>query len=185
MPDPERLIGVISDSHGRLEPVRAAIARLRGRGIDTLVHCGDVGTGANGRLVLDELAAANHEVAVAFVWGNTDHDADELATYARHLGLDLHGHALQLDVAGKRVGVTHGHLRRPFGDAGPVPPLDYLLSGHSHVVHDRRDGPTRLLNPGALHRCPVKTAATLDVVEDRWHVLEVDLSAPAAGPSRK
>ena len=182
MPDPDPLIGVISDSHGRIEPVRVAVAQLRQRGIGTLIHCGDVGTGSQGRLVLDELAAAAADgLTVAFVWGNTDYDADELATYATHLGLDRHGEAVVLELAGKRLGVTHGHLRQPFGDAdGLTPTLDYLLSGHSHVVHDRREGPTRLLNPGALHRCPVKTAATLDVVEDRWSVFEVDMSISTA-----
>jgi len=40
---------------------------------------------------------------------------------------------------------------------------DYLFYGHSHVASEHRTGPTRIINPGALHRARPKTFAVLDL----------------------
>src|SRR4051812_19223606 len=77
------LIGILSDTHDRLEAARAAVQRLRQRGAEYLIHCGDVG----GQEVLDELAG----VPTAFVWGNNDWDRIALARYAEEIGLSCYG----------------------------------------------------------------------------------------------
>ena len=45
------------------------------------------------------------------------------------------------------------------------------IAGHSHMAHDRRDGPTRRINPGALHRAAEFTAALLDPGTDELRFL--------------
>jgi predicted phosphodiesterase len=50
---------------------------------------------------------------------------------------------------------------------------DYLLSGHSHYPADRRDGPTRRINPGALHRADEYTVALLGLESDELRFLTV------------
>jgi hypothetical protein len=40
--------------------------------------------------------------------------------------------------------------------------FDYLFHGHTHVAAERRTGPTRIINPGALHRAKPKTFVVLD-----------------------
>jgi uncharacterized protein len=77
-----------------------------------------------------------------------------------------------VELAGKRVGVVHGHLttdvRRVLG-AQP----DYLLSGHSHSTSDSKAGPVRRINPGALHRADVFTVAILELGADSLRFLRV------------
>jgi predicted phosphodiesterase len=50
---------------------------------------------------------------------------------------------------------------------------DYLLSGHAHIPGDRRDGPTRRINPGALDRADEFTVALLDLGADDVRFLTV------------
>ena len=76
------------------------------------------------------------------------------------------------ELAGKRVGVVHGHLssdlRRVLSDRP-----DYLLSGHSHLAHDIREGSVRKINPGALYRAREFSVALLDLKTDVLQFLPV------------
>ena len=51
---------------------------------------------------------------------------------------------------------------------------DYLLFGHTHIRLNERDGATRQINPGALHRAAEWTVAVLDVVQDQLRFLKVE-----------
>jgi predicted phosphodiesterase len=51
---------------------------------------------------------------------------------------------------------------------------DYLLFGHSHEVADYREGPTRWINPGALHRAAEWTVGLLDLANDAYTVLTIE-----------
>ena len=48
---------------------------------------------------------------------------------------------------------------RPLMESQP----QYLFSGHSHIRGDWLEGPTRRINPGALHRAEEFTVALLDL----------------------
>jgi putative phosphoesterase len=142
------LVGVLSDSHGQRARVRIAIALLRDRGASILLHLGDLGDG-----VLDELAGLNCHV----VFGNCD-DARSLDGYARDIGLHVHHPSGILEIDGKRIGLTHGHLveelERLF-----CANVDYLFHGHTHERSDTVVDGIRVINPGALHRARPLTVA--------------------------
>jgi predicted phosphodiesterase len=61
---------------------------------------------------------------------------------------------------------------------------DYLLSGHSHIASDARTGPTRRINPGALHRAAEFTVALLDLEEDILRFLAVPRGRKLPSPHR-
>ena len=42
----------------------------------------------------------------------------------------------------------------------------YLFTGHTHQADDRRQGRTRLINPGAVHRSATPSLAVLDLATD-------------------
>jgi len=157
-------IGILSDSHGRNEMTRAAVALLRQRGVDVLLHLGDLGSEA----VIDELVGFNARI----VFGNCDWDEQSLARYAEIMGIQVDHPLGILEVAGKRIAFTHGHLpqlmRQAMGDG-----VDYLLHGHTHEVRDERVEQTRIINPGALFRAARYTAAILDPVHDTVEIVEV------------
>jgi hypothetical protein len=159
------LIGILSDSHGRSETVRKAVQLFDRLGASALIHCGDVG----GMSVFDELAG--HECH--FVWGNMDFPEEGLLSYIRTLGIPLPmSIPLRLELAGKSFAVFHGHEREFETDLRRLT-VDYILHGHTHERRDERLGPTRIINPGALHRARPKTAATLDTETDELTFHEI------------
>jgi putative phosphoesterase len=139
----------------RPEDVGAPAVAARLRGVDLILHAGDVCTAA----VLHELGAF---APVRAVLGNND-GADVAAWGAPE--------ALALDLEGLAVGMVHDagpaagrarRLRRRFPDA------DLVVFGHSHIPLDLADAATglRLLNPGSptdRRRQPRGTMALLRV----------------------
>ena len=159
------LIGILSDTHDRVDAMAAAMELLRARGAEFYVHCGDVGS----ERVIDHLAG----VPAAFVFGNTDWDRTSLSRYAEKLGVACHGAFADLELGGKRVAVIHGDDFRLRQRLLAEQRHDYLFQGHTHVRADERVGRTRLINPGALHRAREKTVALLDTAADKVSHLAV------------
>lgn len=171
----------MSDSHGQHARVACAVRVLEAAGAEALVHCGDVG----GLRVLDELAGR----AAHVVWGNTDAHEMGLEAYARRLGVNAaEAPPLRLELGGKRIAVMHGHERvfewlvgRHLDGAEVAE--DYILHGHTHAACDARlPSGARLINPGALQRAAVYTAATLDLARDELRYWAIDETAPAGVP---
>lgn len=77
-----------------------------------------------------------------------------------------------IELAGKRIGVTHGHRPGEFRKLVSDAP-DYLLYGHLHICLDERHGKTRQINPGALHRSSEWTVALLDLDNDHVEFLKI------------
>jgi putative phosphoesterase len=165
------IVGLLSDTHGQVAAAAAGVRLLLAHGAEHLVHCGDVGDGADGRAVLDAMAGT----PAVFVYGNNDFDEDDLARHADHLGIVCGGHRAELTLAGRRAVVTHGDdvkvVRKARADAG----VDYVFVGHTHVQVDRRDGRVRTINPGALYRASVKSVAVLDTETDELRFLPVSI----------
>lgn len=153
-------IGILSDTHDQLANALEGVNLLRQAGVTRLIHCGDVGS----TRIVDVLAGMSGSI---FVFGNTDYDREELSDYAHTVGVHCAGTSDILEIAGKRIGVTHGDDPRILSRLTRAEAhLDYLLTGHTHVRHDRRVGGIRMINPGALHRCAIKSVATLDLMTD-------------------
>ncbi len=155
----------MSDTHGRTGPCQSAVKLLGDLGVNTFIHCGDVGEwGRPPEPVFDELAGTG----CRFVWGNNDAAEPAAARYAADLGLMLLEPLETVHLGSQRVQVAHGDehaaLRRLAADAETKDVgVDLLLTGHSHVTHDRQHGLMRWVNPGALHRASDYTVATIDL----------------------
>ena len=149
---------VVSDTHlPRFGPALPEPLVDGLRAADLVLHCGDL----TQPFVLNLLEEHAPAIAVA---GNND-------------GPDLHdrlGTARVVQVAGTRIGLTHGHIRpgrttperalRAF--AGADPPLDAICFGPSHIpLLERRVG-LWLLNPGSptdRRRQPTFSYLVLDI----------------------
>lgn len=119
-------VGVISDTHGVLRP--EAVRALRG--VDHIVHAGDIGTP-------DVLRALRALAPVTAVRGNNDRGG-----WARALR-----ETATLEIGGARLHVVHdvGDLTVDPTTAG----IDVVIAGHSHRPSlARRDG-VLFLNPGS------------------------------------
>jgi putative phosphoesterase len=157
-------IGILSDSHGRADTTALAVKALRDRGAELLLHLGDIGT----REVIDALAGGPARI----VFGNCDPDPAALARYAQRLEITVDHPLGIIEIDGKRIALTHGHLPS-FMSQALRSGVDYLLHGHTHEIRDERIGPTRVVNPGALFRACRYTAMMLDPARDALTVIEI------------
>jgi putative phosphoesterase len=158
-------LGILSDTHDRLGRTLTAVELLVAEGAEALIHCGDL-TGP-------DIVQACAALPSYFVFGNND--SDNVPALRRAMA-EVKGVCLgwggEITLAEKRIAVSHGHMTRdmrPLKAANP----DYFLFGHSHEPEDRRDGATRFINPGALHRASAYTVAILDLATDQLRFLTV------------
>ncbi len=160
------VIGILSDTHGRVGPVRQAINVFRAASVGAVFHCGDIGSVE----VLREMAGFTTKLW--FVWGNTDVPHNGWAEAVTQLGLHWPDGPLMVELDGRRIALAHGHEVR-FRLLAQDGTLDYVLFGHTHECSDVREGGVRYINPGALHRAAQRTVATLDLATDElaFHVL--------------
>ena len=123
---PRVLVGLISDTHVLLRP--QAVAALRG--VDAIVHAGDVGDPA----ILRALEAMAPTVAVR---GNVDHCewADTLPETAT------------FECGGASIHVLHIRERLAIDPAAAA--VDVVVYGHSHRPEALREGEVWFVNPGS------------------------------------
>ena len=160
-------IGIVSDTHDNEDSVAEAVRILRDRGVEDLIHCGDVITASTLQLF------SGFRLRVCL--GNND-SARELSAAAERVG-GAFAERLDVEIGGKRFFVAHGDREGPLEKAVSSGEFDYVLYGHSHRRDDRRFGRTRLINPGALYRAATHTFALLDLATDRLESIEVTKNA--------
>jgi len=157
-------IGIISDTHNCLARTESAVGLLRAEGAEVLIHCGDM-TGP-------DVVAVCGVLPSYFVLGNNDDNVPALRQAIENIGGVFLGWGGEVKLAGKRIAVVHGHMHQDVRRLLLARP-DYLLSGHSHIAADQREGPTRRINPGALYRAAEFTVAVLDLEADVLRFLTV------------
>lgn len=158
-------IGILSDNHGRLEPVSAAVEVFRREGVDRVVHCGDLG----GVETLELLS----DWPCWFVWGNMDPVEPTWRPLVESIGAHWPtGIPVVFEADDKRIAICHGH-ERLFNGICESGGYAYVLHGHTHRQTDVRRTQTRIINPGALHRAATKTVAILDPASDDLRIFNL------------
>ena len=162
-------IGIISDTHDRADTVRAALDQLRERGVELLLHCGDITT--------VEIVRLFEGLPVHFVFGNWDgdwlgqrgetgrlcRDTGRLREAIADIGGTLHEPFGHLTLEGRSVGWIHGHHRDLLHEMETSDLFDFVFYGHTHNAEQHRRGRTLVANPGALFRASPKQCAVLDL----------------------
>jgi len=129
-------IGVISDTHDRLDKVRDVVALFNRLKPERVVHCGDVVA----QFVLGEMSELS--MPVIAVYGNCDGDRAALRHRAEQLGFALHDGPFGFELGGKRIVVSHQPLN-------PPPDCDFFLHGHTHKLRHEGKHPA-IVNPGEV-----------------------------------
>ncbi len=153
----EMLIGVLSDSHGQLDRLAEAAGVFSSKGVETLIHCGDITT--------VEAVEALADFEVHWVFGNCDWDEGPLRAAMTGLGHTCHGIRGELKVSGRRLGFTHGHRYEMFLAMVSSGEYDLVFHGHTHVRRDEMEHGTRVICPGALHHAAPPGCVVLTVPE--------------------
>ncbi len=163
------IIGIMSDTHGDVKRTARAIDALKKFHPMHIIHCGDIGSSS----VITELATgfADPTIPVTCVLGNVDGWNDDLMSYWPHV--QIQGRFAKLELVGKNIAVVHGDDFNRFQSAIIRQEFDYVFTGHTHVRSDEREGRTRVINPGALHRASEPGCAVLDLETDTLTYLSV------------
>ena len=159
-------IGILSDTHNEIGRTTHAVKLLLEQRVELLVHCGD--------LSIPEIVDVCSVLPFYFVFGN--HDSDMAGHLKRQSDLYENTTCLEwggeIEIAGKRIAVAHGHLTMDLAPLLAKHP-DYILSGHFHDQRDWMDGKTRRINPGALFRAEVYSVAVLNLLTDELEFFQV------------
>lgn len=159
-------MAIVSDSHGRDRTVSKALALIRDRGIHTVLHCGDI----------DEpgTVALFRGLDAHFVYGNCDSDREGIRDAVQAIGATLHDSWGQLEIEGCKIAFLHGDDSLLMRDVEHSGHFDFLFYGHTHQAKEHRTGPTRVINPGALHRARPKTFLVLDLESRATEMVTVE-----------
>jgi len=137
-------IGVISDSHDHLPNLRHALEQLAGRGVEIVIHCGDL----IAPFVTLELARFPLQVHTTF--GNNDGDRFLHGKLAREAAPNVthHGEVGVIELGESKLAFSHyeDQARGLAARRG----CQAAFFGHTHQPADERVGGTLLLNPGEL-----------------------------------
>ncbi len=154
-------IGIVSDSHGKVDVLRRALSMLAERGAEAIVHCGDIGS--------DECITALGETNLPTyaVAGNMDRHTRRLKSQADRDKVHFSPDTVLMPLGGdKYLVATHGNDLRIMTELLADGGFPYLCHGHTHQPRDEKIGPTRVINPGALRHAHPPTAAILDTDAD-------------------
>lgn len=150
------LLGVISDTHGQLEMTERAIEAMKERGVEQVIHCGDVGGGGIVQLF--------RPFTAHFVVGNCD-SAMTLQMAVEGAGHRFHGRVGEIELQGRRIAFLHGDSHLAMQRLLSEGKWDLIAHGHTHLAQCQASGETLVLNPGALTRCEQPSIALVRLPE--------------------
>lgn len=134
-------IGIITDSHDRIELTQQAIELFEKSNVKVIIHCGDF----CGPFMMNELAKFKGEVHCVF--GNID-DRFLTPKRAESLGIKFHGDIAELEIDGRKIAVNHyPQIAEAFAHTGKY---DAVFYGHNHIADKKKIGNTLLVNAGEL-----------------------------------
>ncbi len=140
-------IGLISDSHGSFSHVKFFIEELEKRGVDFIIHLGDIlyhgprnpqPDGYNPQELFEYLKKVNNLILIR---GNCDADVDEMVL-ERHLPKTL-----LLSVEGKKIFLAH---EPDFKNEAAKLGANIFIHGHTHVKKNEEEDGILVINPGSV-----------------------------------
>ena len=161
-------IGVLSDTHDHLVNLRAAVAALGSRGVESVLHAGDFCS----PFTLAEFAPLRQRgVSMRAVFGNND--GDRLMLSRRGEGFcEFRDGAWVMELGGRRIAMMHyPDLAEDLWRGGS---FDLVIYGHDHRV--RLEGSERkLLNPGTCsgYLSGRATCAVVDTADMAVEIVEL------------
>ncbi len=174
-------IGIISDTHGRIDAWKKAEKIFVG--VDAIVHAGDVlyhppRLGYTEGYDIPALAEALNttETPIIIAQGNCD-----APVYEELLNIPVQSPYAFAEIEGTRIMVHHGHI---YNDEAMVAlgkkfKADIFVTGHTHIpVLERRDG-IIFLNPGSpslpkFERDGVKLGSVALVTEHEVKIVSIE-----------
>ena len=159
-------IGIVSDTHGQREFTRAAVRMLESLEVELVLHCGDIGS--------PEIVPLFDQWPTHFVFGNVDYDHQSLSRAIGDSGQFSHETFGELELLDRRIAFLHSDDGRRFRQTCTSGAWDLVCYGHTHKAEQHREGPTLVINPGAIYRANPRTLATVTLPELEAHHVRLE-----------
>jgi putative phosphoesterase len=152
-------IGVIADTHDRVEAIESAVDLLNAEDIGHVLHAGDI-VSPFAIIPFKDLKAELH-----IVWGNNDGDRLLLAQRISSINAKLYGNFAEIKIEGRIIAMTHGAEEAIVKALTGCGYYDLVITGHTHKPEVTRESKTLLVNPGPLsgYLAKDKTFAIVDL----------------------
>ena len=168
------LIGLLSDTHDHVNESRRAVRLLKERGVEAILHLGDIVAPFTLKAMLEEYRA------ITAVYGNNCGEKLGLKRVAEEYNTVIQEPPMIYTFKGYRILMFHGSgpasttisLAKSLAKSGDY---DFVVYGHTHRTHVEKIGGTLVVNPGETCGCLTgkKTVAILDLDERKAEILEL------------
>ncbi len=136
-------IGVLSDTHDSLSNVIYAVETMRDRGVETVIHCGD--------LTDFDLISRFEGFRLIYLLGNMDHASGTIVKLVQNMNPDnFAGTVFTGMLDGVSVAATHSHIEGMVMELVRSRKYQWIFHGHTHRRRDEVIRGARIVNPGAL-----------------------------------
>jgi uncharacterized protein len=137
------IIGLLSDTHDKLNNLIYVLNTYREREIETLIHCGD--------LISLEMVPYFEGFRVIYTTGNMDITTGAIKKRFERMRKDnFVGTVYRGEIGGVPLAVTHSHIDGLVMDLVQQKRYKWIFHGHTHKKRDEIIQGTRIVNPGAL-----------------------------------
>jgi len=162
------LIGMMSDTHDKLEAVDLAIDFFNGAGVKHVLHAGDL----NSPFVVPHFLKL--KAKLHYVWGNNDGDRERIAARLEELGMAPPDNFASLKIGGRRIALLHGTQAEIVDSVVRSGSYDVVVRGHTHRFKIYGRNPL-VINPGEVcgYLTGKKTVATLDLTKLHAEIVEL------------
>jgi len=161
-------IGLMSDTHDRLDAVEKAIDFFNREGVKHVLHAGD--------LVSPFVAPkfANLKAKLYYVWGNNEGDREFVRVRFGELGVKPLGDFAGLEFNGRKIALLHGTHEEVVEALLKSGTFDVVVRGHTHRAEISGKKPL-LINPGEVcgYLSNRQTIALLDLAKLQAEIVEL------------
>ncbi|MCK4424169.1 metallophosphoesterase [Candidatus Bathyarchaeota archaeon] len=163
------IVGLIADTHDRLQMVDKAIKKLNEMKVELVLHAGDY----IAPFVIPRFKEL--KATLIGVFGNNDGDHELLKKRFSELSLEMRGNFAELNVDGLKIALLHGHEEELLKALVNSEGFDVVVHGHTHKAEVYRKGKTLVVNPGEVcgYLSGKSTIALLDTDKREAEIIEL------------
>ena len=161
-------IGMMSDTHDRLEAVEKAVKLFNSERVEHVLHAGDL-VSPFVAPKFKELKAKLH-----YVWGNNEGDRELVRLRFGELGIATLGDFAAIELEGRKIALLHGTHKLIVDSLANGGLFDAVVHGHTHRA-EVTEGKTLVVNPGEVcgYLSGRQTVAVLDLLRLSAEIIEL------------
>lgn len=167
-------VGIIADTHDRLQAIDKAVEILNEEGVDLVLHAGDY-IAPFALLRFKPLKAK-----LIGVFGNNDGDHNLLRKRSDEIGAQIYGRFAEITFNNLRVALLHGEEEILLKSLINANYYDIVIYGHTHKAETYTVGKTLAINPGEA--CGYLTGQATMMILDMAHLAVKTISLEVDSP---